>query len=146
MYDKLKISIIEPITPTSPILGRKYTLTHSDLTGDMFLTIGPTYDYKAINKELRDELIGKWILDDNKNYNLIFYAYINDLDFKNAKKKSDSFKYHLQMAIKAVIFGDKDLFLYNKHLINAPIYVNFVSVFLELTYIQSYGHVNDYIN
>ena len=34
------------------------SLTHSDTTGMMFLTIANEYDYNAINYDLRDEILG----------------------------------------------------------------------------------------
>ena len=46
------------------LFPRKYTLTHSDITGDLFLSIGPDYDYKKISnfysKLLRDEVLAEW--------------------------------------------------------------------------------------
>ena len=47
--DKLETNFIEPINLYGPIKDRKYTLTHSDTTGMMFLTIANEYDYNAIN-------------------------------------------------------------------------------------------------
>ena len=48
----------------NPIFPRKYTLTHSDFTGDLFLSIGSNYDYKKFSnlysKLLRDEVLGEW--------------------------------------------------------------------------------------
>ena len=52
--DKLETNFIEPINLYGPIKDRKYTLTHSDTTGMMFLTIANEYDYNAINYDLRD--------------------------------------------------------------------------------------------
>ena len=56
--DKLEVSFIDPVTLYNPINGRMYTLTHSDDTGVLFLTIGIEYDYDAINQDLRDEVLG----------------------------------------------------------------------------------------
>ena len=41
--DKLSVEYRGQLTPTAPIRPRKYTLTHSDTTGELFLTVGPTY-------------------------------------------------------------------------------------------------------
>ena len=48
---------------------RKYTLTHSDETGELFLTIGKDYDYESINYKLRDEALGSW--EKEKKYYLL---------------------------------------------------------------------------
>ena len=69
--DKLETNIIPPTTSTEPIEGRKYTLTHSDDTGMMFLDISNKYNYSAINEKLRDEVLGKWKIYDFNCYILI---------------------------------------------------------------------------
>ena len=72
--DKLETTFIEPINLYGPIKNRKYTLTHSDNTGMMFLTIANEYDYNAINYDLRDEILGVWKTADN-SYILFLYAF-----------------------------------------------------------------------
>ena len=42
--DKLLVEYKPGVTPISPIIPRRYTLTHSDETGELFLTIGSEYD------------------------------------------------------------------------------------------------------
>ena len=70
--DKLETNFIEPINLYGPIKDRKYTLTHSDTTGMMFLTIANEYDYNAIDYDLRDEILGAWKESDT-SYILFFY-------------------------------------------------------------------------
>ena len=60
--DKLEITLIDPVTENGPVEGRKYTLTHSDETGMLFLDIGNVYNYSAIDQDLRDEVLGRWLL------------------------------------------------------------------------------------
>ena len=38
--DKLHVKWLDETTPTTPASPRHYTLTHSDSTGDLFLTSG----------------------------------------------------------------------------------------------------------
>ena len=40
--EKLSVEFRDGVTNTEPILGRRYTLTHSDITAELFLTIGLT--------------------------------------------------------------------------------------------------------
>lgn len=47
------------VTPKNPIIPRKYTLTHSDLTAELFLTVGRQIAYEAIGS-MRDEVMAKW--------------------------------------------------------------------------------------
>ena len=85
--DKLEITLIDPVTENGPVEGRKYTLTHSDETGMLFLDIGNVYNYSAIDQDLRDEVLGRWLLPDNAPPMLIFYAYVGCEDFESAAKR-----------------------------------------------------------
>ena len=44
-------------------------LTHSDITGELFLTIAAKYDYDKIT-DMRDEVLAEWIIV-NSNYALM---------------------------------------------------------------------------
>lgn len=143
--DKLETTFIEPMTPYGPIEGRKYTLTHSDETGMMFLDIADEYNYKVINQDLRDELLGTWRIIYDNDYGLFLYAYIGDLDYFSVLMKYSAFKYHMNLALQAIIYGDKDLIKEYPKLINSPIYVKFDSLFPIFNNYEFYGYVKDYI-
>lgn len=59
--DKLSVEFRKGVTTTEPIIPRCYTLTHSDITAELFLTIGLTYAYDKIDNNMRDEVLGQWI-------------------------------------------------------------------------------------
>lgn len=143
--NKLETTFIPPMTPLGPIEGRKYTLTHSDTTGMLFLDIGPEYNYSAINEELRDELLGKYKRYGYESYILIFYAYVGDSDYLTASMKYGAFKYHLKFALQAIFYGDKELLNEHHFLINTPIYVKFDSEIAIFDNYENYGYVKDYI-
>jgi hypothetical protein len=48
---------------------RCYTLTHSDTTGELFLTIGPDFDRAQISglytRLMRDEVLAEWREDED---------------------------------------------------------------------------------
>ncbi|EKN38010.1 hypothetical protein CFSAN001627_24551, partial [Clostridium botulinum CFSAN001627] len=71
--EKLSVEFRDGVTNTEPILGRRYTLTHSDITAELFLTIGLTYAYDKIDA-MRDEVLGEWI-EKEKNY--LFHVYLH---------------------------------------------------------------------
>jgi hypothetical protein len=48
--EKLHVEFRPGVTEAEPIIPRRYTLTHSDITADLFLTIAPEYAYDKINK------------------------------------------------------------------------------------------------
>lgn len=50
---------------TAPIISRSHTLTHSDFTGQLFLTIGTQFAWDKVDPILRDEVLGIWTLEGN---------------------------------------------------------------------------------
>ena len=128
----------------SPIKDRKYTLTHSDDTGMMFLTVSNEYDYIAINYDLRDEVLGTWKTYDD-SYILFFYAYIGDLNYSDALYRYNIFKSHMNSALQAIIYGDRMLLSKYPELLNTPIYIKFDSSIPVFNNYEFYGFVRDYI-
>ena len=72
MFDdgKLKVTFAPGTLPDGPIAPRRYTLTHSDRTGQLFLVIGAEYDGKALRslqvRLERDEVLGEWVISDGR--------------------------------------------------------------------------------
>lgn len=60
------VRFIDGAEPDGPMTSRRYTLTHSDITGEMFLSIGSGYDTGALRslqvRLERDEVLGEWVL------------------------------------------------------------------------------------
>jgi hypothetical protein len=61
---KLHVCFLPGADQEGLLLPRRYTLTHSDATGDLFLAIGPDYDRAAISglytRLMRDEVLAEW--------------------------------------------------------------------------------------
>ncbi|WP_238457925.1 staygreen family protein [Alkalihalobacterium alkalinitrilicum] len=57
---KLSVNFNPPASTVQPVETRKYTLTHSDDTGELFLDIGYVYNYAAIDCQMRDEILAEW--------------------------------------------------------------------------------------
>ncbi|WP_443093469.1 staygreen family protein [Geobacillus proteiniphilus] len=57
--DRLHTQFAAGTTHTFPLIGRMYTLTHSDATGDLYLTIGRAFATEQLNA-MRDEVLGEW--------------------------------------------------------------------------------------
>ena len=47
--DQLYVEFKNGVTMIEPVIDRKYTLTHSDITAELFLTIGLQYASEKIN-------------------------------------------------------------------------------------------------
>ncbi|WP_079509065.1 staygreen family protein [Mesobacillus jeotgali] len=145
--EKLTVNFIPPATALVPIDSRKYTLTHSDLTGDLFLSIGNVYDYQAINYKMRDEVLADWITM-NGEYILYTKVYVSngEYDLNMSRIRYMIFKRELDLALTAMIYGDRRFFTYHPLLLDAPIYVQFLSSFQEFNEIAYYGTPRFYLN
>ena len=142
--DKLETTLMSPTTEDGAIEDRKYTLTHSDTTGMMFLTIANEYDYNAINYDLRDEILGAWKESDT-SYILFFYAYVGNLSYADALYRYNIFKSHIDSALQAIIYGDRMLLSKYPELLNTPIYIKFDSSIPVFNNYEFYGFVRYYI-
>ena len=78
--DPLKLHVTYHEGTTAGLLEypRRYTLTHSDLTGDLFLTIGAEYNQKQIaglyTRLMRDEALAEMIRDGDQ---AVLHVYVH---------------------------------------------------------------------
>lgn len=145
--EKLSVKYIPPATAFVPVDNRKYTLTHSDMTGELYLSIGNVYDYQALNYKMRDEVLADWITM-NGEYLLYGNVYISNGEFdKNMSRiRYMIFKKELDLALTAIIYGDRSFFTYYPWLLDTPIYVKFSSIFPEFNKVLYYGTPRKYLN
>ncbi|WMJ82208.1 staygreen family protein [Clostridium sp. MB40-C1] len=141
--EKLFVEFKSGVTFTEPIVPRKYTLTHSDITAELFLTIGLVYDYEKINP-MRDEVLGEWMNLDNK-YFLNIYLYVDgQFTPKVAAIRNKIFRKELPLAIEAIRYGDRKFFDAHKELDNVPIIVYFNSSIPYYNRVENWGTFSDY--
>ena len=113
--NKLNVSYKDEIGANNLLFPRKYTLTHSDESGDLFLAIGKNYDLDQINYNIRDEVLGSWEKND-KEYLLITLEIDNGEEIGNTVNRDKIFRQELTLALMAIIYGDNLLFENNKEL------------------------------
>jgi len=142
--EKLSVTFVPPVTPTDPIRFRRYTLTHSDDTGKLFLTVGLYYDFDKINPETRDEVLGEWALINPNYYALQLIVYVGNSNFEVAQRRYNVFLKELPLAIEAILYGDKELFKKHPELLGAPISVRFISSFPQFNIARYYNRPIDY--
>lgn len=144
-FDKEKLNIIynDDIDNNGPVIPRRYTLTHSDETGELYLSIGRCYDYSKVGK-LRDEVLGRWSCDDN-GYILIFEVFLDMLEDEEKTAKRDKiFRDHLPMAIKSIVYGDMELFEAHESLYECKVFIKFKSKYHKYNVKEQWGCVKDY--
>ena len=123
---------------------RKYTLTHSDETADLFLTIDKKYNYEKTN-ETRDEVLAEWKESDGR-YTLKVYLQISlDSDLSKTIIRDKIFREELPLALKAIVYGDKEFLKENSELYKAKVIVSFKSDTPKYNKVEEWGIVLDYL-
>lgn len=127
---------------------RRYTLTHSDITGELFLSIGNQYDKKQTSKVytrfMRDEVLGE-LLDNDGHLEFNVYCHISGgFVFGTARLRYNIFKAELRLALEAIRYGDRTLFEINSHLDEIPVKVNFKSTNRQFNQIEDWGKIANY--
>ncbi|OZM55800.1 hypothetical protein CIB95_15295 [Lottiidibacillus patelloidae] len=144
---KPSVKIIPPATKVQPLIGRKYTLTHSDTTGQLFSSIGYDYDFAAIDQKMRDEVLAEWKRDVRGFFYLAGKVRVDGKD-KNksaSKVRFNIFRKEMDTALKGIIYSDQPFFAAYPLLLDAPIYIYFDSIFPEYNQVFYFGTVMKYL-
>lgn len=142
--NKLTVEYRDDVTPFGPIIPRYYTLTHSDATGDLHLTIGTQFAWDQLTP-MRDEVLGGWQYVGGNIYFFV-YLYIDGGQYtlQEATKRYEIFRRELPLALTAIRYGDRLLFDIHPNLNHAPIIVHFISAHPELIAQENWGTLLDY--
>ncbi|MBA5849857.1 staygreen family protein [Clostridium sp. cel8] len=141
--EKLSVELRDGVITTEPINHRRYTLTHSDITAELFLTIGLNYAYDKINTT-RDEVFAEW---SKQGESYSFYTYLHVDDPFNPMKiglRDYIFRHELPLALKAIRYGDTELFKKHPELDSSPIIVYFMSSNPLFNRLENWGTFSDY--
>ena len=144
--EKLSTTFLAPTTADSPLVPRRYTLTHSDRTGDLFLTIANDFNKKQLKgwqtRIMRDEVLAEWLKKD-ENYSIHVYCQISG-GIGTLKFRDKIFRQELPLVLEAFRYGDQQLFNANPFLDEAQIYVHFRSKKEKYNKIENWGSPVDY--
>jgi len=145
---KLHVKIDKVFQTQDTLVARKYTLTHSDVTGDLFLTIDKDYDQEAISglytKLMRDEVLGEWA--DQDEITLHIHLHVSGgLVLGPAKWRESIFMEHLPLVLEAICYGDRDFLQGREDCLQAPILVHFHAKQANLDHVAHWGIVKVYL-
>jgi hypothetical protein len=140
---KLHVTYLTGATPEQLIVPRRYTLTHSDITGHLFLSVGSEYDIQKTSglytRLMRDEVLAELSHDMDS---LVFGVYCHvsgGFVFGTAKFRYKIFQSELPLVLEAMRYGDRALFERNPELDNAPVFVNFNSTNSRFNKVENWG-------
>jgi hypothetical protein len=145
--DKLHVDFMDGANPDGPNTPRTYTLTHSDMTGDLFLTISQRYKFSQISgfytRLMRDEVLAKW--DVNEEVSLHVHCHVSGgLVFGLSKWRDEIFRYHLPMVLEAFWYGDRILMSLYPELAGGQVIVHFHAREKKFNKVEAWGVLDDF--
>ena len=93
----------------------------------------------------RDEVISCWKEIDNKYILEVYLCIDGEGNSSDIEKRDIIFREELSLALEAIVYGDKGIFLGNKNLIDSSIIVYFNSTSPKYNKIERWGQVSDYL-
>lgn len=129
-------------------LPRRYTLTHSDTTGDLYLSIGAEYDHKQISgfytRLMRDEVLAEF-KDGEGTPSLHVYCHVSGgFVFGTAGWRNEILHHHMRMVLEALRYGDRELISAQRQLDQAKVRVHFASTRARYNCVEDWGLLNEY--
>lgn len=146
--EKLHVRFDRGTAADGPLVPRRYTLTHSDATGDLFLTVAAEYDNAQISglytRLMRDEVLAEWREDDTGPALHLFCHVSGGLVVGTARWRYAIFRSELPLVLQAFRYGDRALFQAQPGLDAVPIWVHFHSSRRRYRRVESWGSMADY--
>lgn len=148
---KLHVTFAPGTSSKGPPVPRAYTLTHSDFTGELFLTIGADYDRKQISglytRIMRDEVLAQWgeTPGPDEGLKLEVHCHVNGgLVMGTSGSRYRIFRHHLPLVLEAFRHGDREMLLELPELDEAPVWVVFHSTKRRYDFAECWGRMVDY--
>jgi hypothetical protein len=146
--EKLHVTYLAGTTVGDLVLPRRYTLTHSDITGELFLSIGKQYQLKQISglytRLMRDEVLAE-LSGNGEGPALRVYCHVSGGPvLGTAGWRYSIFCSELHLVLEAFRYGDRTLFDRNRQLNNAPVFIHFQSTHSRFNKVEKWGTMDDY--
>jgi hypothetical protein len=140
---KLHVRFAGGVTPEGPVVPRRYTLTHSDSTGELFLTIGTDYDREQISgwytRMMRDEVLAEWVEEEDGPALHVHCHVSGGLVFGWAGMRDAIFRQELPLVLESFRYGDGELFATHPELDEAPIRIHLHSHLKRYNRVEEWG-------
>ena len=130
---KLKVSMLPGTSSSMPSTSRRYTLTHNDITGELWLSIGNQYNRDQISglytRLLRDEVTAEWRHVGPHLHQLHVYCHVSGEERWLAPPVLRNYIFRREMALvlDCMVYADRDLFDLSPSLLEAQVLVHFQS-------------------
>ena len=140
---KVFVQYRDSMKPYEPVMGRKYTITHSDTTAELFVFVAENYAEDQITR-MRDEVRIAWEQNE-KGLALIGSVVVDGKDvLGNAYIRNNIFYNEMPTALQALRQSDRFLFENEPNLDNTPVFIHFVSSNPAYNKIYDFGVIGTY--
>ena len=145
---QLHVRFLPGAEPEGPQFPRRYTLTHSDASGELFLAIGADYDRRAISgwytRLMRDEVLAEW-QDGDPQPLLHVYCHVNGgIALGTASWRDQTLHHHMPLVLQALRLGDEVYFISHPNFDAARVTVHFQAKQKRYHREEDWGVVRDY--
>jgi len=140
---KVFVQYRDRMEPYEPVMGRKYTITHSDTTAELFVFVAENYAEDQITR-MRDEVRIAW--EENKKGLALIGSVIVDGKgvIGNASIRNKIFYNEMPTALQALREADRFLFDKEPNLDNTPVFIHFISSNPEYDNTYDFGVIGIY--
>lgn len=146
--EKLHVQFASGTDLEGPVVPRRYTLTHSDVTGDLYLTVGPEYDQRQISgwytRLMRDEVLAGWREEEGGPALHVHCHVSGGLVAGSARTRLAIFRREMPLVLEALRYGDRRLFQARPALDQSPIWVHFHATQRRYDRVERWGVPADY--
>jgi len=144
----LHVRFLEGTEPRKFSLPRRYTLTHSDRSGEMFLTVGDDYCHEQVSgwytRFMRDEVLAEW-KELDEGFEMHVYCHVSGgLVFGTPRMRLSIFRMHMRTVLEAVRQSDGGIFEERPDLDESMVVVHFCYQVKELDLQERYGLLHQY--
>jgi len=123
---KVFVQYRDIMKPYEPVMGRKYTITHSDTSAELFVFVAENYAEDQITK-MRDEVMVAWEQNE-KGLSLIGSVIVDGKGVSgNAYIRNKIFYNEMPTALQALRKADRFLFDKEPNLDKTPVFIHFIS-------------------
>lgn len=123
---KVFVQYRDTMNPYNPVMGRKYTITHSDTTAELFVFIAQSYAEDQFTR-MRDEVRIAW-QQTTMGLALIGSVIVDAVGIIGVPEIRNSILYsEMPTALQALRQADRFLFDMNPALDSVPVYIHFGS-------------------
>jgi hypothetical protein len=145
---RLSVTYLTGTTPEYMSIPRCYTLTHSDRTGMLFLSIGSEFNMKQTAglyvRLMRDEILAE-LSGEQGSLSLNVYCHVSGgFVIGTARWRYGILQSEMQLVLETIRYGDRILFDLHPELDSAEVLVHFKSTNSRFNKVENWGTMREY--